>query len=94
MNKIDYVQKLNHMGEERTQQGKNTEREDTTYSDLKRFQDFIYRHFKDLENKMCQSPINQVIYLKRHWRRSGVFIVNFEHISHLVLVFLLLTLNM
>ena len=27
-------------------------------------------------------------------RRSGVFIVNFEHTSHLVLVFLLLTLNM
>ena len=27
-------------------------------------------------------------------RRSGVFIVNIEHISHLVLVFLLLTLNM
>ena len=27
-------------------------------------------------------------------RRSGVFIVNFEHISHLILVFLLLTLNM
>ena len=27
-------------------------------------------------------------------RRSGVFIVNFEHISHLVLVFLLSTLNM
>ena len=26
--------------------------------------------------------------------RSGVFIVNFEHISHLVLVFILLTLNM
>ena len=25
---------------------------------------------------------------------SGIFIVNFEHISHLVLVFLLLTLNM
>ena len=31
---------------------------------------------------------------RRHWRRSGIFIVNFEHISHLVLVFLLLTLNM
>ena len=31
---------------------------------------------------------------ERHWRRSGVFIVNFEHISHLVLMFLLLTLNM
>ena len=31
---------------------------------------------------------------ERHdWRRSDVFNVNFEHISHLVLVFLLLTLN-
>ena len=27
------------------------------------------------------------------WRCSGVFIVNFEHISHLVLMFLLLTLS-
>ena len=27
------------------------------------------------------------------WRRSGVFIVNFEHISHLALVFLLSTLS-
>ena len=31
---------------------------------------------------------------ERRRRRSGVFIVNFEHISHLVLVFLLLTLKM
>ena len=32
--------------------------------------------------------------LKRHqWRHSGIFIINFEHISHLLLVFLLLTLN-
>ena len=31
---------------------------------------------------------------RRQWRRSGVFIVNFELVSHLVLVFLLLTLNM
>ena len=30
---------------------------------------------------------------RRQWRRSGVFIVNFEHISHLVLVFLTLTLS-
>ena len=28
------------------------------------------------------------------WRRSGIFIVNFKHISYLVLVFLLFTLNM
>ena len=31
---------------------------------------------------------------RRQWRRSGVFTVNFEHISHLVLVILLLTFNM
>ena len=30
---------------------------------------------------------------RRQWRRSGIFIVNFEHIPHLVLVFLLLTLS-
>ena len=30
---------------------------------------------------------------RRHWHRSGVFIANFEHISYLALVFLLLTLN-
>ena len=31
---------------------------------------------------------------RRQWRRSGVFIVNFEHVSHLTLAFLSLTLNM
>ena len=30
---------------------------------------------------------------RRQWRRSGVFIVNFEQISHIVLGFPLLTLN-
>ena len=30
---------------------------------------------------------------RRYWRRSAVFIVNFEHISHLFLVFLTLTWN-
>ena len=30
---------------------------------------------------------------RRYWRRFGVFIVNFKHISHLVLVFLLLILS-
>ena len=30
---------------------------------------------------------------RRHWRRTGIFIVNFEHISRLVLVFILLTLS-
>ena len=31
--------------------------------------------------------------LGREWRRSGVFTVNFEYISYLVLLFLLLTLS-
>ena len=31
---------------------------------------------------------------RQQWHRSGAFIVKFEHVSHLVLVFLLLTLNM
>ena len=30
---------------------------------------------------------------RRYWRRSGIFIVNFDHISYLVVVFLLLTLS-
>ena len=30
---------------------------------------------------------------RRHQRRSGVFIVNFDQISHIALVFLLLTLT-
>ena len=30
---------------------------------------------------------------RRYWHRSGVFIVNFEHISYFVLVLLLLTLT-
>ena len=29
-----------------------------------------------------------------HWRRAGVFIVNFEHISHIFLVFLFLAFRM
>ena len=30
---------------------------------------------------------------RRQWRLSGIFIVSFEHISHFVLKFLLLNLN-
>ena len=30
---------------------------------------------------------------RRHWCRSGVFIVNFEHISQVFLMFLMLTLD-
>ena len=33
------------------------------------------------------------VQIRRFWHRSGVFISNFEHISHLTLVFILLTLS-
>ena len=42
--------------------------------------------------KIC-SQLTRKTSEQRHWHRPGVF-VSFEHISHFVLVFLLLTLNM
>ena len=42
---------------------------------------------------MC-SKLTIKIAKRDHCRRSGIFIVNFEHVLHLVVVFLLLTLNM
>ena len=43
--------------------------------------------------ELCSKLTRQILE-RRHWRRSNIFIVNFEHISHLVLiVFLLLTLS-
>ena len=53
----------------------------------------------DLNGEMRITEVNRILKLtiktpeRRHWRRSDVFIVNFEHNSHLVLVFLLLTLG-
>ena len=41
---------------------------------------------------MC-SELTIKIPERRHWRLLGIFIVNFEDISHPVLVFLLLTLS-
>ena len=40
-----------------------------------------------------ETPEQGVKYVQS-WRRSSIFVVNFERISHLVLVFLFLTLNM
>ena len=42
----------------------------------------------------CSKLTIETLQQRVEWRRSGIFIVNFEHISHLVLVFLLLTLSM
>ena len=46
-------------------------------------------------NRLLSAGLNEFkLYFEHihHWRRSGVFIVNFEDVSHLVLLFLLLTL--
>ena len=41
--------------------------------------------------EILEQDVKYVQSQQRKWRRSGVFIVNFEHIPHLALVFLLLT---
>ena len=47
-------------------------------------------------SKLTKETLEQgVKYVQRYqWRRSSVFLVNFEHISFFALVFLMLTLNM
>ena len=49
--------------------------------------------FKVTEIQELELILEGVKYIWCRWRLSGVFIVNFEHISHLALVFLLLTLR-
>ena len=46
-----------------------------------------------LEQGVSMSKVTTKTPERRHWHCSGVFIVNIGHISHLVLVFLLLTLS-
>ena len=43
LNKADYVNKVNKMIDEGIASGKYVETSDTTQTDLKRFQDFLYR---------------------------------------------------
>ena len=52
---------------------------------------FAKRHNRTRYEMCSKLPIK--IPEQCQWRRSGVFTGNFEHISHLALVFLLLTLN-
>ena len=54
----------------------------------------IYMFKGNTRNTRTKCKICSKLTIKTNLVRSGVFIVNFEHISHLVLVFLLLTLNM
>ena len=55
-----------------------------------------YLHKINNRNTRCEicSMLTIKIAERLQWRRSSIFIVNFVHISHLVLLFLLLTLNM
>ena len=53
----------------------------------------FHKAFPDFSNKNEDFESIFILNLPQ-WRRSGVFIVNLEHISHLTLVLLLLTLNM
>ena len=57
----------------------------------------IYLLKVNIRNTRARCEIYSKLTIKipeRRRRRSGIFIVNFEHISHLVLVFLFLTLKM
>ena len=44
-------------------------------------------------SKLTIETLEKGVFNVNFWRHSGVFIVNFEHISHLALVFLLLPLS-
>ena len=49
---------------------------------------------KFITKKVLTFSISLLFHMQYFMFNPGVFIVNFEHISHLVLVFLMLTLNM
>ena len=62
----------------------------------KRFLAKSFYHFMDslkilMKNnlRLCVQPCGIYIHIYKYICRSGVFIVNFEHISHLDLVFLI-----
>ena len=60
-------------------------------STLKILENTIY-YTRNTRCKIC-SKLKIKTAEQCHWRCSGVFTVNFEHVLHLFLVFLLLTLN-
>ena len=58
LSKNDYIRKVNNIIKEGIQQGKYIETIDTTQSDLKHFQDFLYRHFKKSEHYDQMHPVS------------------------------------
>ena len=76
------------------------ELQDPGFKDLNVFESFsamIYLFKVNNRNTIKKCEICSKFTIKtsdrRHRRRSGVFIVNSEHVSHLFLVFLLVTLR-
>ena len=67
---------------------------DTYFQSFKRFENMFKVNNKNTRTscEIC-SKLTMKTPERRHWRRSSVFIVNSEHISHLIPVFLLLTLS-
>ena len=58
LNKIDYIREVNNIIEEGMQQGKYIETIDTTQSDSRHLQDFLYRHFKKSEHYDQMRPVS------------------------------------
>ena len=57
---------------------------------------FMFKFINRNTRTRCEicSKLTMKTQKRREWRGSGILIVYFEHISHLILVFLLLTLSM
>ena len=66
LSKDDYIKKVNDIIEDGIQQMKYVETTDDTCSELKRFQDFLYRHFYKHEHyeEMRQDLISLVDFLR------------------------------
>ena len=58
LNKSDYIRKFHNIIKEGMEQGKYIELIDTTESNLKCFQDFLYRHFKKSEQYDQMRPVS------------------------------------
>ena len=56
---------------------------------------YLFKFNNKNTRKRCEMCLKLTIKTRERcqWRRSGVFIVNFWHVSHLFLVFLLVSLN-
>ena len=67
----------------------------TYFQSYKRFENMFKINNKNTRTscEIC-SKLTMKTPERCQWRRPGAFIVNFEYILHLVLVFLLLTLNL